>query len=109
MYKVYMLYIIKVNPTICKNKRYDDVIWCCIWKNIYNYLIYISLNTNHYSYLYVDFSQNIFLLSDLEITVRYAALKFDIKRNANVCGYHFIIYPRANENHKLGINSQYFW
>lgn len=52
-------------------------------------------------YIYVYFSQNVFLLSDLEITVTYGAFKFDIKKNAHVCDKHFIIYPRASENHKL--------
>lgn len=54
-------------------------------KNVYSYLIYISLTTNHCSYVYVDLSQNIFLLSDLEITISYAAFKFDIQRSINIC------------------------
>lgn len=66
------------------------------------------LYTNLCSYVHVGFSQNICLLFDLEITMTCATFKIGIKKNANVCDYPFIIYPRANEDHKLGTNSQYF-
>lgn len=63
----------------------------------------------YFSYIYVDLSQNIFLLPDLEIAVTYFAFKFNIKRMLMYVIIMSLFTPRAKENHKLKVQIHNFF